>query len=112
MDIRLKELLSKMDADDATAIKLLLDNLSDSKLDGVTQEELEQRLEETRKKIKQIEDKALKRLKERELNPVCNYCSCKSSEVKHMLKSNRNTYICSNCIEACYAQLRELTERP
>ncbi|MBM4208889.1 MAG: hypothetical protein FJ190_13205 [Gammaproteobacteria bacterium] len=108
MDKRLQQLLSQMDMEDAKIITSLLNKLSDSSLDDVTLEEAEKRLEETRAKIKQIEAKALRKLKERELNPACNFCSSKPSEVKHMLKSDSNLYICNNCIEACYEQLQKL----
>ncbi len=108
MDERLQNLLSKMDMEDAKVIRLLLDNLSSSSLKGLNQGEAENRLEAIRARIKQIEAKALRKLKERESNPVCNFCSLKSSEVKHMLKSDKNLFICNNCIEACYEQLQKL----
>ena len=96
MDERLQNLLSKLDMEDAKLIRLLLDNLSSSSLEGANQEEAENRLHAIREKIKQIEAKALKKLKERESNPVCNFCSLKSSEVKHMLKSDNNLFVCNN----------------
>ncbi len=68
-------------------------------------EDVGRQFEVTRKRIKEIEEKALKKLrakKEKQQIQNCSFCGKSIADVNKMIKSEINdTYICNECIKNC-----------
>lgn len=68
-------------------------------------EDIGRQFDVTRKRIKEIEEKALKKLrdkKEKEQNQNCSFCGKQINDVKRMIKSEiHNVYMCNECIKTC-----------
>ena len=106
---RYKAILSGMDSEDARLLKEVIGRSVDALQKENSEEELKIRFEETRRKIIEIEKKALKKLEERKHNPMCSFCLSSTENVEHMFKSEKNiNHICSKCIEESYEKLQEL----
>ncbi|TQV83995.1 hypothetical protein FKG94_04820 [Exilibacterium tricleocarpae] len=108
MDQRLKQLLSHMDSEDARLLRTLIEGFNGGKTEEKSLAELQERLEQTRARIKVIEEKARRKMADAKANPFCHYCRVKASDVEYMFQSDTNVNICSNCVVHGYRQLRML----
>ena len=67
--------------------------------------EVGKQYEITRKRIKEIEAKALKKLKrlknEKQAELTCSFCGKKKSEVKKLIQAESGVTICNECIKTC-----------
>jgi len=94
----LKEKLSGLTAKETETLRMRFG----IDLEGdVTLEEIGNQFDETRKRIKEFEEKALKRLKNKEnkLEAKCSFCGKTTSEVEKMIASEiERANICKECI--------------
>jgi rubrerythrin len=104
-----KEVLSKLTAREA---KVLRDRFGISLESNATLEEIGKQFDITRARIREIEKKALKKLRQKNEQIktvyVCSFCGKRDTEVKKMVTSESKTSsICDECITECYNLIRE-----
>lgn len=104
-----KKVLSGLTAREA---KVLRERFGISLDSDLTLEEVGKQFDITRQRIKEVEEKALEKLKHRkEQNKkeyICSFCGKRSSEVKRMIASeSSNSNICNECITECFNLIRE-----
>ena len=105
---RFGNIIAGMDSEDAKLLQEVIGRSIDALQNVESEEELMKRIEDTGRRIKEIEKKALKRLESRKLNPACSFCLMNVESVDHMFKSEKSVnHICSICIEECHEKLQE-----
>jgi len=92
----------------------------DGPLENSSLEEIERQFDITRERIRQIEKKALTKLKNKSTKPKadktpnepsCSFCGKNKSEVKHLVASEKNiAMICDQCVALCLNVLKDLDE--
>jgi Sigma-70, region 4/ClpX C4-type zinc finger len=89
----------------AREAKVLLERFGIHLLKESSLEDIGRQFDETRKRIKEIEEKALKKLKakrDKKQNQNCSFCGKSVSDVKRIIKSEiSNVYIYDECIKTC-----------
>jgi hypothetical protein len=98
-----KELLEGLTAREAKALR---DRFGEDVFkNDPTLEEVGKQFDITRKRIKEIEEKALKKLRRvKEQEPkelTCSFCGKKKSEVSKLVQSDSGVTICNECLKTC-----------
>jgi hypothetical protein len=98
-----KEMLSNLTAREAKALRERFGE--DAFKDDHTLEEVGKQFDITRARIKEIEEKALKRLgRHKRKEPVeltCSFCGKKKSEVSKFIQADSGVTICNECLKTC-----------
>lgn len=97
-----KEILANLTAREAKALR---DKFGIHLSNEYGSEEIGRQFEVTRKRIQEIEAKALRKLKNKNakaLDQSCSFCRKSINDVKKLIKSEiNNVYICDECIKTC-----------
>jgi DNA-directed RNA polymerase sigma subunit (sigma70/sigma32) len=94
-----KEVLENLTAREA---KILRERFGVDPQESIDLEEVEKQFDITRARIKEIEEKAIQKLKNRKLSTEikCSFCGKEKSQVKKLIASEISTsYICGECIK-------------
>jgi ClpX C4-type zinc finger/Sigma-70, region 4 len=97
-----RDILSKLTVEEA---KILRDRLGFKPSSEINSDEVSAQFEVVRERIKQIEEKALKKLarkKELEALPKCSFCKLRSDQVKRLIAApDSDVFICDECVREC-----------
>jgi len=97
-----KELLKGLTAREA---KVLRERFGEDAFKDHTLEEVGNQFDVTRKRIKEIEEKALKKLrglkKQEPRELTCSFCGKKKSEVSKLIQADSGVTICNECLKTC-----------
>lgn len=103
-----KEILAGLTAREAKALRIRfgIDLKSDHTL-----EEVGKQFDVMRERIRQVEKKAMEKLKaskEKKIVPKCSFCGKPAKDVKKMIASELNhVHICDECIKSCMGLIDE-----
>lgn len=101
-----RDILSKLTFEEA---KILRDRLGFKSSSEINSDEVSAQFEVVRERIKQIEEKALKKpaLKnEFDALPKCSFCKLRSNQVNRLISApDSDAYICDACINECLKML-------
>ena len=102
-----RAILSKLTAREA---KILRERFGISLDSDLTLEEIGKQFDVTRERIRKIEEKALKKLRQEKSDeqPKCSFCGKRKDEVERLIASNiSSAYICGDCIKMSLELLDE-----
>ena len=107
LDPRIQTFLADIDGNEAIVLRYLLESLKGDDAAARSDEDLQSQFEKLRKRIKEIEERALRRLSANKEGLYCHICKSFQKDANRVLQAGSQIKICGNCIEGLYAKLME-----